>query len=297
MTCFQFRRSRARSSSPVWQRDLHSRRKVSVWLSAGAPGSGPLSSPPPSASSSSHALTKFLVKPSLIRRLKRRLLRKMLGRLGALTHQEKLFGVSFITSPSSAGRPRCLRVTACPNAIGLGVVAYLLISGEVEGVLSEKAAWDTVVWFGVIISLAGGLTSLASSSGVATVLTLLARHGLAHRLHHVLGFAYLLHYIFATASRPRGCHMSRSARWLSAAALRLLIRSRSAKYLLNIMWGITEYASGPGRSTSVRVTSSARFLQDQLLRGDFLTSSSSSLRPCLVEAGIASTKKTDRNPN
>ena len=48
------------------------------------------------------------------------------------------------------------------NAIGLGLVAFLFVSGAVQwkDVLNDKAAWDTVVWFGAIISLATGLTKL-----------------------------------------------------------------------------------------------------------------------------------------
>lgn len=168
--------------------------------------------------------------------------------------------MSVSSSPSSAGRPRCSRVTTL-TAIGLGVVAYLLISGAVKwkDVLSEKAAWDTVIWFGVIISLAGGLTKLGFIKWMSATVAaqLVGTDWLIAFI--VLGFAYIyLHYIFATASgHVAAMYVPFCAVAIGCGAPALMVAVCFGIFS-NFMWGITEYAGGRARSTSVRVTSSAR---------------------------------------
>lgn len=157
------------------------------------------------------ALVCFAILPHVTRRLLRPTLNKtpeakQLGRdklaeLGPMSRQEKLVGIGFVIALIGWATTMVTGYNA--NAIGLGVVAYLLIVGAIawKDVLAEKAAWDTVIWFGVIISLAGGLTKLGfikwMSASVAA--QLVGADWLAAFV--ILGFAYIyLHYIFATAS-------------------------------------------------------------------------------------------------
>ena len=127
--------------------------------------------------------------------------REELAKMGPMTKQEKLVCVGFVLALLGWGT--CLLTGYDANAIGLGLVAFLFITNAVawKDVLNDKAAWDTVVWFGAIISLAGGLkklgfitwmsSSFASSlGGLDWVTTFLIR-----------GLVYIyLHYVFATAS-------------------------------------------------------------------------------------------------
>lgn len=127
--------------------------------------------------------------------------REELAKMGPMTKQEKLVSVGFVLALLGWGT--CLLPGYDANAIGLGLVAFLFITNAVawKDVLNDKAAWDTVVWFGAIISLAGGLTKLgfitwmsssfaSSLGGLDWVTTFL-----------ILGLAYIyLHYVFATAS-------------------------------------------------------------------------------------------------
>lgn len=127
--------------------------------------------------------------------------REELAKMGPMTTQEKLVSVGFVLALLGWGT--CLITGYNANAIGLGLVAFLFITNAVawKDVLNDKAAWDTVVWFGAIISLAGGLTKLgfitwmsssfaSSLGGLDWVTTFL-----------ILGLAYIyLHYVFATAS-------------------------------------------------------------------------------------------------
>ncbi len=122
-------------------------------------------------------------------------------KMGPMTRQEILVAVGFLLA--LVGWGTCLLTGLNANAIGLGLVAFLFVTGAVAWgeVPKDKAAWDTVVWFGAIISLATGLTKLgfikwmtvgfaASLSGLDWITTFL-----------ILGLGYIyLHYVFATAS-------------------------------------------------------------------------------------------------
>ena len=193
-------------------------------------------------------VTKFLVKPSLNKTPEAKALgKKMLGELGALTHQEKLVGVGFILA--LVGWATTMLTGYDANAIGLGVVAYLLISGAVKwkDVLSEKAAWDTVIWFGVIISLAGGLTKLGFIKWMSATVAaqLVGTDWLIAFI--VLGFAYIyLHYIFATASgHVAAMYVPFCAVAIGCGAPALMVAVCFGIFS-NILWGITDYAGGPG---------------------------------------------------
>ena len=143
----------------------------------------------------------------------------------------------------------CLLTGFNANAIGLGLVAFLFVTGGVQwkDVLNDKAAWDTVVWFGAIISLATGLTKLGFVKWMAT--------GFAASLGGldwmttflVLGFAYIyLHYVFATASGHVAAMYVPFASVAIAAGAPAPMVAICFAIFSNFMWGITEYAGGPG---------------------------------------------------
>lgn len=173
--------------------------------------------------------------------------REELARLGPMTKQEKLVSVGFVLALIGWGT--CLLTGYDANAIGLGLVAFLFISNAVQwkDVLNDKAAWDTVVWFGAIISLAGGLTKLgfitwmsssfASSLGGLDWLTTFL----------VLGLAYIyLHYVFATASGHVAAMYVPFASVAIAAGAPAPMVAICFAIFSNFMWGISEYAGGPG---------------------------------------------------
>ena len=131
----------------------------------------------------------------------------------------------------------------------MDLVAFLFITNAVawKDVLNDKAAWDTVVWFGAIISLAGGLTKLgfitwmsssfaSSLGGLDWVTTFL-----------ILGLAYIyLHYVFATASGHVAAMYVPFASVAIAAGAPATMVAICFAIFSNFMWGITEYAGGPG---------------------------------------------------
>lgn len=92
------------------------------------------------------------------------------------------------------------------TSVGLGLAAYLFASGAVswKSLLNDHAAWDTVIWFSVIISLATGLADL----GFIKWMTIKLGSGIqgfgAMESFIVLGILYIyVHYLFATATGAR----------------------------------------------------------------------------------------------
>lgn len=153
--------------------------------------------------------------------------REELAKMGPMTKQEKLVSVGFVLALLGWGT--CLLTVYDANAIGLGLVAFLFITNAVawKDVLNDKAARDTVVWFGAIISLAGGL------DWVTTFL--------------ILGLAYIyLHYVFATTSGHVAAMYVPFASVAIAAGAPATMVAICFAIFSNFMWGITEYAGGPG---------------------------------------------------
>ena len=193
-------------------------------------------------------LTFKFMDPELKRTPQARVMgREELKKMGPMGRQELLVAVGFILALIGWGTSLITGFNA--NAIGLGLVAFLFVSGAVQwkDVLNDKAAWDTVVWFGAIISLATGLTKLgfvkwmslgfaSSLGGLDWVTTFL-----------ILGFAYIyLHYVFATASGHVAAMYVPFASVAIAAGAPAPMVAICFAIFSNFMWGITEYAGGPG---------------------------------------------------
>ncbi len=193
-------------------------------------------------------LSYNLIRPELRKTPEAKIMgREELRKLGALSRQEKFVATGFILALIGWGTTILTGLNA--NAIGLGLVSFLFVTRAVKwkDVLADHAAWDTVVWFGAIISLAGGLTKLgfiewmaagfaANLTGMDWVLTFL-----------ILGLAYIyLHYVFATASgHVAAMYVPFAAVAIGAGAPPMMVAVCFAIFS-NFMWGITEYAGGPG---------------------------------------------------
>lgn len=193
-------------------------------------------------------LTYKFMNPELKRTPEARVMgREELAKMGPMPRQEIIVAIGFVLA--LVGWSTCLLTGFNANAIGLGLMAFLFVAGGVQwkDVLNDKAAWDTVVWFGAIISLATGLTKLGfikwmtagfagSLGGLDWMTTFL-----------VLGFAYIyLHYVFATASGHVAAMYVPFASVAIAAGAPAGMVAICFAIFSNFMWGITEYAGGPG---------------------------------------------------
>lgn len=203
------------------------------------------------------ALLCFLVMPQIVYRilnpeLKKTPEAKQLGReslkqLGALTRQEKLVGVGFLLALTGWGTSLLTGLSA--TTVGLGLVAYLFTSRAVDwkDVLKDTAAWDTVIWFGAIISLAAGLTDLGF---IKWMTELFSQHlgGFNWLVSFVvLGLVYIyVHYAFATASgHVAALYVPFAAVAIAAGAPPMMVAICFGIFS-NFMWGNTEYGGGPG---------------------------------------------------
>ncbi|MBQ9241144.1 MAG: DASS family sodium-coupled anion symporter [Duodenibacillus sp.] len=170
-----------------------------------------------------------------------------LAAMGPMSTQEKWVAVGFVLALIGWGTTMWTGLNA--NAIGVALAAFLFVTGAVawKDVLGDKAAWDTVVWFGAIISLAGGLTKLGfvkwMGASFASMLT-----GYDWMMAFIiLGLGYIyLHYVFATASgHVAALYVPFATVAIGAGAPPMMVAICFAIFT-NFMWAITEYAGGPG---------------------------------------------------
>jgi len=193
-------------------------------------------------------VTRLLIRPSLNKTPEAKAHGKeMLEKCGPLTMQEKKVGIGFLLALLGWGTAIMTGFNA--NAIGIGIVAYLMVTKALtwDDALAEKSAWDTVIWFGVIISLATGLSKL----GFIKWFTALVAAQLSGTdwlvAFVVLGLAYLYsHYVFATvAAHVIAMFVPFTMVAISCGAPAYLV-AISFCIFSNPMWGLTEYGSGPG---------------------------------------------------
>ncbi len=167
--------------------------------------------------------------------------------MGPMSSAEKKVAVGFVLALVGWGTTMWTGYDANAIAIALAAFLFLLKAVDWKDVLQDKAAWDTVVWFGVIISLATGLTSTGfikwMSTGFSSMLG-----GMDWMVAFILlGFAYIyLHYVFATASgHVAAMYVPFAMVAIGAGAPPMMVAVCFAIFS-NFMWGITEYAGGPG---------------------------------------------------
>ena len=173
--------------------------------------------------------------------------RKELNGMGPMNTQEKKVLAGFVLALAGWGTTMWTGYNA--NAIGIALAGFLFMTGAVKwkDVLADKAAWDTVIWFGVIISLATGLTSLGFIKWMSANFTAMLVGYDWMMAFFILGLAYIyLHYVFATASgHVAAMYVPFAAVAIGAGAPPMMVAICFAIFS-NFMWGITEYAGGPG---------------------------------------------------
>lgn len=128
-------------------------------------------------------------------------------------------------------------------------LSLLLLSGVLEwdDCLSEKSAWDTLVWFGVLVGMAGQLTTL----GVVPWLSDLVAHMLKSLSVNKLGaFAILqlayffIHYLFASQTAHVGALYSAFLGMHLAAKIPGLLSVLVLGYNTNLFGALMHYSSG-----------------------------------------------------
>ena len=173
--------------------------------------------------------------------------RKSLNELGALTLVEKKVLLGFILALVGWGTSLLTGLSA--TAVGLGLAAYLFASNSVKwaDLLKDTAAWDTLIWFGAIISLATGLSDLGFIKWMTVQLAGLMEGVGAIQAFILLGLLYIyIHYLFATASGHVAALYAPFAATAIAAGANPMMVAICFGIFSNLMWGNTEYGGGPG---------------------------------------------------
>ncbi|NDJ55884.1 DASS family sodium-coupled anion symporter [Enterobacteriaceae bacterium 4M9] len=173
--------------------------------------------------------------------------RRSLAELGAMSRAEKKVALGFILALVGWGTSLITGLSA--TAVGLGLAAYLFASRAVDwkALLNDHAAWDTVIWFSVIISLANGLGELGFIQWMTERLGgAIAGFG-AMQAFIILGLLYIyVHYLFATASGHVAALYAPFAATAIAAGAPPMMVAICFGIFSNLMWGNTEYGGGPG---------------------------------------------------
>lgn len=173
--------------------------------------------------------------------------KQMLDELGPMTLTEKKVALGFILALVGWGTSLLTGLSA--TSVGLGLAAYLFASRAVswQALLGDRAAWDTVIWFSVIISLASGLGELGFIDWMTTRLGSSIQGFGAMETFIILGLLYIyVHYLFATASGHVAALYAPFAATAIAAGAPPMMVAICFGIFSNLMWGNTEYGGGPG---------------------------------------------------
>jgi L-tartrate/succinate antiporter len=129
------------------------------------------------------------------------------------------------------------------------VVAALIVTGTItwEDVLADKPAWNTLVWFGTLVTLAGGLAQTGVvkwlAGGVGSVLAPLP---IVAAVVGLVVVFFLLHYLFASVT----AHTTAVLPVMLAVAATLPgmpmgVAALAMSLTIGIMGIITPYGTGP----------------------------------------------------
>ncbi len=173
--------------------------------------------------------------------------RTALAELGPMVMAEKKVALGFILALIGWGTSLLTGLSA--TTVGMGLAAYLFATRAVDwkDLLKDHAAWDTVIWFGVIISLATGLSDLGLIKWITTRLGTVI-HGIGPMAAFViLGLIYIyVHYLFATATGHVAALYAPFVATAIAAGAPPMMVAICFGIFSNLMWGNTEYGGGPG---------------------------------------------------
>ncbi|ABD67777.1 anion transporter [Rhodoferax ferrireducens T118] len=173
--------------------------------------------------------------------------RRSLSELGPMTRTEKKVAFGFALALIGWGTSLMTGLGA--TTVGLGLAAYLFATNAVswKDLLKDHAAWDTVIWFGAIISLAGGLSDLGFIKWMTGALGSSLTGMGAMETFVILGLLYIyVHYLFATASGHVAALYAPFAATAIAAGAPPMMVAICFGIFSNLMWGNTEYGGGPG---------------------------------------------------
>lgn len=169
-----------------------------------------------------------------------------LTRMGPMSYGEKVVGGVFLLALALWATSMWTKLDA--TVIAMLGVSLMLVSGALEwkDVIEEKGAWDTMIWMGSLIALAGALAKLgligwfakavgASIAGIPWTTALL-----------LLLVVYMYsHYGFASLAAHVTAMYAAFAAVAVAAGAPAYLTALAFAYVSNLFAGLTHYATGP----------------------------------------------------
>ena len=167
--------------------------------------------------------------------------------MGPLTREEKIMSVVFVGSILLWATASFTKLDATLIALGSGSVLLLTNVLTWKDVLNETGAWDTMVWIGVLSTLAGLLNkhgliawfsklTAASLVGVPWLLTLIA----------ILVISLYSHYLFASITGHVVAMYPAFIAVAGAAGAPPMLVALSMGFFYNFFSCLTHYGNGVG---------------------------------------------------
>jgi len=132
----------------------------------------------------------------------------------------------------------------------LVVVCGLVLTGTVgwDDLLSNKPAWNTLIWFGTLVTLASGLAQVGMVKWLAGVLSgPLVHLPMAAALVALVAAFFLLHYLFASLTAHTTALLPTMLVIAAAVpGMNVLAAALALSMTIGIMGIITPFATGPG---------------------------------------------------
>jgi L-tartrate/succinate antiporter len=132
----------------------------------------------------------------------------------------------------------------------LAVVCGLVVTRTVgwDDLLADKPAWNTLIWFGTLVTLASGLAQVGMVKWLAGLLSgALVHLPVAAALVALVAAFFLLHYLFASLT-AHTTPLLPTMLVIAAAipGMNVLAAALALSMTLGLMGIITPYATGPG---------------------------------------------------
>ncbi len=170
--------------------------------------------------------------------------KKALKEMGPLSGKEIIMMItfSFLIICWILGKQVGLDATATAM---IGVVALLLTKVlDWSDVVNEKSAWDTMVWFAIIVMLSGYLADFGTIKWLSTKIALsLSHHAAIVAVPVLLLLYFYLHYMFASVTAHATVLFTTFLFLISSFGIPTLLTGMVLAFFSSLSGGLTHYGT------------------------------------------------------
>jgi DASS family divalent anion:Na+ symporter len=172
--------------------------------------------------------------------------KKELEKMGPMSQAEKVLAFAFVVALTLWSTSDITKIDATVTAIAC--VGILLVGKAIEwkDALEEKGAWDTLIWMGSLISLAGGLSTLGFikwfSGNIGSALGAMSWETAVVILFLVYMYS---HYAFASLSAHVTAMYAAFLAVAVATGAPAFLAAMGLGVISGLMGSLTHYATGP----------------------------------------------------